>query len=110
MELVIHQISIAVTEEGFLCNSADWNEAVAVEIAKAESILLTPAHWELINFVRYYYQTFKHLPNLRLFIKAVAKELTVEKGNSRYMQQLFPQTPLKSLCKIAGLPKPPYCL
>ncbi len=110
MELVINQISIVVTEEGFLCSGTDWNEQVAEEIAKAESILLTPAHWELINFVRYYYQTFKHLPNLRLFIKAVAKELTVEKGNSRYVQLLFPQTPLKSLCKIAGLPKPPYCL
>jgi len=110
MELVINQISIIVTDEGFLCNGADWNEQVAEEIANAESILLTAAHWELINFIRYYYQTFKHLPNLRLFIKAVAKELAVEKGNSRYVQQLFPQTPLKSLCKIAGLPKPPYCL
>jgi len=33
-----------------------------------------------------------------------------EKGNSRYLQRLFPDGPLKYACKFGGLPKPPTCL
>ncbi len=102
--------TLPVTAEGFLCNSADWSEPVAQQVAELENLTLTPAHWELIIFIRHYYQTFKHLPNLRVFIKAVAQTLGEEKGNSRYIHKLFPNTPLKSVCKIAGLPKPPACL
>jgi tRNA 2-thiouridine synthesizing protein E len=60
--------------------------------------------------MRHYYLDFKHLPNARLFTKAVAKKLGDEKGNSRYLHKLFPDGPLKFTCKLAGLPKPPTCL
>jgi tRNA 2-thiouridine synthesizing protein E len=63
-----------------------------------------------VLFIRQYYQSFKHLPNARVFTKAIAQQLGAEKGNSRYLHQLFPQGPLKYACKIAGLPKPPTCL
>ena len=53
---------------------------------------------------------FKHLPNARVFTKAIAVELGEEKGNSRYLHKLFPDGPLKTACKLAGLPKPPTCL
>jgi len=53
---------------------------------------------------------YKHLPNSRVFIKAIKKAMGDEKGNSRYLHKLFPQGPLKYACKIAGLPKPPTCL
>ncbi len=106
----VENFGVALNGEGFLCNLADWNEAIAKSIAQAEQIELNAAHWEIILCIRQYYQTFKHLPNLRVFIKLLAKELGIEKGNSRYLHQLFPQTPLKLVCKIAGLPKPPTCL
>ncbi|HBA66383.1 MAG: sulfurtransferase TusE [Gammaproteobacteria bacterium HGW-Gammaproteobacteria-10] len=100
----------ALTEQGFLVDMNDWDEAVARVLAKANSITLTDAHWEIIFFIRDYYLQFKHLPNARVFTKAVAKHLGAEKGNSRYLQRLFPDGPLKSACKLAGLPKPPTCL
>jgi tRNA 2-thiouridine synthesizing protein E len=56
------------------------------------------------------YQQFQHLPNARMFVAAIRKQFGEEKGNSRYLQKLFPQGPLKYACKIAGLPKPPTCL
>lgn len=102
--------NIDLSDEGFLCNLMDWNERVAENVATLENIVITPAHWELIFFIRHYYQTFKHLPNVRVFIKAVAQTLGSDKGNSRYLHKLFPHSPLKCLCKIAGLPKPPSCL
>jgi len=98
------------TSQGFLVNMRDWNEMVAEQLAEVNKITLTPAHWEIIHFIRDYYQQFKHLPNMRVFIKAIAKTLGEDKGNSRYLHGLFPDAPLRDACKLAGLPKPPTCL
>lgn len=98
------------TEQGFLVNATDWNEAIATQLAEQNHIALSSAHWEIIHFIRAYYQQFKHLPNARVFTKAIAKSLGAEKGNSRYLHSLFPDGPLKYACKLAGLPKPPTCL
>jgi tRNA 2-thiouridine synthesizing protein E len=96
--------------EGFLRDDNDWNEAVAVFLAHENHLELTALHWEIILFIRDYYQEFKHLPNTRVFTKAIAYQFGSEKGNGRYLHGLFPQGPLKYACKIAGLPKPPTCL
>ncbi|MDO9270980.1 MAG: TusE/DsrC/DsvC family sulfur relay protein [Methylobacter sp.] len=107
MDLDLH---LEVTEQGFLINPADWNEDVAQRLAASNNIDLSDDHWEIILFIRRYYQQFKHLPNARVFTKAIAKELGETKGNSRYLHKLFPEGPLKYACKLAGLPKPPTCL
>ena len=83
---------------------------MAIQLAELNNISLSAEHWEIILFMRHYYLDFKHLPNARLFTKAVAKKLGDEKGNSRYLHKLFPDGPLKFTCKLAGLPKPPTCL
>lgn len=100
----------ALTEQGFLVDMNDWNEEVARKLATLNEIELTGAHWEIIVFIREYYLSYKHLPNARVFTKAVAKQLGEDKGNSRYLHKLFPDGPLKYACKLAGLPKPPTCL
>jgi len=110
MELRLEGQLIKTTEQGFLVNLNDWNESIANQIASQEELQLTPLHWEIINFIQQYYKTYKHLPNARVFAKAIKKQLGEEKGTSRYLQKLFPQGPLKYACKIAGLPKPPTCL
>jgi tRNA 2-thiouridine synthesizing protein E len=99
-----------LTEQGFLRHASDWNDAVAVQLAAAHAIQLSPAHWEILHFMRDYYQQYQHLPNSRVFVKAIANSLGADKGNSRYLQQLFPERPLFLVCQIAGLPKPPTCL
>lgn len=103
-------LQVATTEQGFLLNSGDWNEDIAQQLAASNNIELSNEHWEIILFIRRYYQQFKHLPNARVFTKAVAKEFGEDKGNSRYLHKLFPDGPLKYACKLAGLPKPPTCL
>jgi tRNA 2-thiouridine synthesizing protein E len=110
VELIVNERVLATTDQGFLVNASDWNETVAVKLAEANRIELSPAHWEIIRFIRNYYLEFKHLPNARVFTKAIAKALGEDKGNSRYLHQLFPDGPLKYACKLAGLPKPPTCL
>lgn len=108
--MTINKVSPKTTDQGFLVNPADWNEDVAKWLAELNKIPLTEAHWEIILFIRHYYKQYKHLPNARVFTKAIARELGEDKGNSRYLHKLFPDGPLKYACKLAGLPKPPTCL
>ena len=110
MELIVEENVIKTTEEGFLSDLNDWNETVAIEIARLNDIDISDSHWEIIFFIRRYYQMYKHLPNARVFTKAIKKGFGEDKGNSRYLHKLFPQGPLKYACKIAGLPKPPSCI
>jgi len=107
---MVNNVRLETTDQGFLVNSSDWNKHVALQLAELNNISLNEAHWELIVFIRHYYQQYKHLPNARVFTKAIAKALGEEKGNSRYLHKLFPDGPLKYACKLAGLPKPPTCL
>ncbi len=97
-------------DEGFLLDYSQWSKEVALQLAAQDDLQLTEPHWEIIEFIRHYYIEYRHLPNARVFVKAVRKALGEEKGNSRYLQKLFPKGPLKYACKCAGLPKPPTCL
>jgi tRNA 2-thiouridine synthesizing protein E len=97
-------------EEGFLVNINEWNEQVAALIAKEEGIDMTAEHWEVVNFLREYYQEYQIAPAIRVLVKAVAKKLGPDKGNNKYLYELFPYGPAKQACKIGGLPKPTGCI
>lgn len=99
-----------VTEAGFLVDREEWSEKIAFTIATVTGIELTSNHWEIVLFVRGYYQRFNHLPNNRVFVKAVRKQFGEDKGNTRYLYSLFPDGPLKFACMIGGLPKPTSCI
>ncbi|MEK9719452.1 MAG: TusE/DsrC/DsvC family sulfur relay protein [Quisquiliibacterium sp.] len=102
--------SIETDEEGYLVNLSDWSEEVAGEIAKTESIDMSDSHWEVVNFLRDYYDEFQIAPAVRVLTKAIGKKLGPDKGNSQYLYELFPYGPAKQACKIAGLPKPTGCV
>jgi dissimilatory sulfite reductase related protein len=97
-------------EEGYLLNLADWNEDVAQFLAQGENVELTPNHWEVINFLREYYNEYQIAPAIRVLTKAIGKKLGPDKGNNKYLYELFPYGPAKQACKIAGLPKPTGCV
>jgi tRNA 2-thiouridine synthesizing protein E len=101
---------LETTDDGFLLESDQWDETVARQLAERIPLTLTEAHWEIISFIRGYHARFRHLPNNRMFVKAVAKALGPEKGNSRYLNALFAGSPVKYTCMVAGLPKPPGCI
>ena len=97
-------------EEGYLVDLSEWNEALAGEIAKAEKIDMTQNHWEVVNFLREYYNEYQIAPAVRVLTKAIGKKLGPEKGSNAYLYELFPYGPAKQACKIAGLPKPTGCV
>lgn len=99
--------TVEVDDEGFLWNRSDWNEEVAKEMAKADNCELTDKHWEVIHFMRKYYELYQVSPNVRVLAKAIAKKLGPDKGNSKYLYDLFPYGgPGKQGLKYAGLPRP----
>ncbi len=102
--------SIETDEEGYLVSLSDWSEDVANAIAKVEGIEMSQNHWEVVNFLRDYYNEFQIAPAVRVLTKAIGKKLGPEKGNSQYLYELFPYGPAKQACKIAGLPKPTGCV
>lgn len=102
--------SFETDEEGYLVNLSDWNEEIAQHIAATENVDMSQNHWEVVNFLRKYYDEYQIAPAVRVLTKAIGKQLGADKGNSQYLYELFPYGPAKQACKIAGLPKPTGCV
>ncbi|MBF0584686.1 MAG: TusE/DsrC/DsvC family sulfur relay protein [Magnetococcales bacterium] len=97
-------------EDGYLVNLSDWNDDVAKHLAEVEGVDMSESHWEVISFLREYYDEYKIAPMIRILTKAIGKKLGKDKGNTKYLYDLYPGGPAKQACKIAGLPKPTGCV
>ena len=80
--------SIEVDEEGYLTNLADWNKEVADYLAKEEKVEMSDSHWEVVNFLREYYEEYQIAPAVRVLTKAVAKKL----GPGKKVVVILPDT------------------
>ena len=110
MGIEVNGTTYETDEEGYLINLAEWNEDIGKVLAQGENVEMTPSHWEVVNFLRDYYNEYQIAPAVRVLTKAIGKQLGTEKGNSKYLYELFPYGPAKQACKIAGLPKPTGCV
>ncbi len=102
--------SIEHDEEGFITDISVWSEDLAKYLADLEQVEMTDEHWEVVNFLRDYYNEYQIAPAIRVLVKQMKKAFGPEKGNNKYLYQLFPYGPAKQACKIAGLPKPTGCI
>jgi len=96
--------------EGYLLDIGEWDRSVAEAMAIADECELTENHWQVIEFLREYYDEYAFAPAVRILTRAIGKRLGKDKGNSRYLYQLFPNGPAKQACRYAGLPKPTGCI
>ena len=97
-------VTIDVNEEGFMTNPAQWNEDVAVELARREGIEpLTERHWEVIHFMRHEFEEKGSGPSVRMLGKTSGVSI-------KELYTLFPKGPAKLAAKIAGIPKPRGCI
>lgn len=110
MSFEINGKAYETDEEGYLLNLAEWTKEAAEHMAEEEKVPLTDNHWEVIDFLREYYTEYQIAPAVRVLTKAIGKKFGPEKGNSKYLYDLFPYGPAKQACKIAGLPKPTGCI
>lgn len=101
---------IEVDDDGYIINLDDWDKDLAVELAAQDGITLTESHWEVINFLRDYYKQYQIAPMIKILVKEIGKVLGPEKGNTKYLYELYPGGPAKQACRYAGLPKPTGCV
>ena len=89
---------IAVDEEGYLLNGADWDERVACVLAEREGVEeLTEERIAIIKFMRDYYTKFNYFPILDAVCLRVHQPHACVR--EKFMHPL-------TAWKIAGLPKP----
>jgi len=93
---------INVNEEGYLTNFSEWDKEVAETLATEAHIELSQRHWDVINFLQE-----QHKKEVALNIRKVGNSGVVD---IKEFYQLFPQGPLKTATKIAGIPKPASCI
>ena len=110
MSIEVNGKTYETDEEGYLANLGEWSQDLAEAMAKEDGCDLTENHWEVVNFLREYYDEYQIAPAVRVLTKAIGKRLGKEKGNSKYLYELFPYGPAKQACKYAGLPKPTGCV
>jgi tRNA 2-thiouridine synthesizing protein E len=102
--------TIEVDDDGYLINSNDWSQELAVQVAQFEGLELTDQHWEIIYFLRDYFKLYQLSPIAKVLVKEVGKRFGTEKGNLDYLYDLFPSGPAKQASRIAGLPRPTGCV
>jgi len=95
-------LQIELDKDGFLADPKKWDDKVAVYFANLESVELTENHWNVINYVRDYYNKFGTVPMVRAISKATG-------FSTKQLYELFPAGPLKQAARIGGLPKPAGC-
>jgi len=102
MEKILAGKTISVNEEGFMTDFSQWNKEVGEAISKEANIVLSPRHWQVIDYIQGEFK--KEVP---LSIRRVGKSGVVD---IKEFYSLFPNAPLKTATKIAGIPKPASCI
>lgn len=96
--------TVEVNEEGFMTDPNQWNEDIAIELAKEEGIPeLTPAHWKIIEYCRQSAALSGKAPTLRNITNGAGV-------STKDLFALFPKGPAKKVARIAGLGKPEGCV
>lgn len=103
MQTTIAGTAVETTEEGFLADASQWNEAIAAALAEEEGVgPLTEAHWKVLRHLRE-----KHAAGEEATIRQMGKSGVV---STKELYALFPKGPLKKAARIAGVPKPAGCI
>lgn len=94
---------IAFTADGHLVDASQWSEALAQQLADAQGVTMTEAHWAVVRFAREDFARSTVAPNIRRITQGTTL-------STKDLYALFPKAPARTIAKIAGIPKPAGCL
>ena len=95
---------IETDSEGYLVDRQQWSEAFARELARQEGLALTPAHWDVIRFLRDYYFEHGVQAQVRVMIPHFTGAWGPERGSNHHLHEMFPRGgPQKQGNRLAGL-------
>jgi cobyrinic acid a,c-diamide synthase len=104
--VLVNGSPVTTDVEGYLKNTEEWTEDFAMAQAAAEKLHLTDAHWQVITYLRAYFQEHQVQAQVRAMIWHFAKAWGPERGNNHYLHELFPiGGPQKQGNRLAGLLK-----
>lgn len=103
-KLGVNGSEVETDAEGYLRNLDDWSEDFVRAQAREEGLQLTAEHWEMIRFLRSYYQEHGVQAQVRVMIRHFAQAWGAERGNNHYLHAIFPRGgPQKQGNRLAGL-------
>ncbi|CAG1010401.1 Sulfurtransferase TusE [Burkholderiales bacterium] len=95
---------VAVDSEGYLLDRSQWSPDFARALARREGLELTPAHWQVISFLRDYEATHGVQPQVRVMIPHFTRLWDAERGSNHHLHEMFPRGgPQKQGNRLAGL-------
>ena len=102
--VVVDDREIKTCSEGYIVNLDEWSEGFAIAQAKVEELELTEEHWDVIKFLRDFYEEHGVQSEVRKMVKHFKKAWGPERGNSSYLHKIFPRGgPQKQGNRLAGL-------
>lgn len=111
MDIDISGHLVQTDEQGYLLNFEDWSEPFAETMAERDGVRLFDDHWGLILYFRDYYLATGSVPTMHRLLRTLGHQQGArfhdEKAYGKFLYRLFPSDPVRELCKLAGLPKPP---
>ena len=94
----------AFDDDGYLVDPAHWTEALGAALARREGLELGPEHWEVIGFMRRYYDEHRIAPDSRHVVRFLV-ERHGSAGRNRLFE-LFPYGYPGQACRVAGMKRP----
>jgi tRNA 2-thiouridine synthesizing protein E len=102
--VLVNGQTIATDSEGYLLQPNDWSEDFARARALVENLELTPAHWEIIYFLRAYYEEHQVQAQVRFMIQHFTQAWGAKLGSNHHLHAMFPVGgPQKQGNRLAGL-------
>lgn len=102
--LKVNGHAVQTDSEGYLVNLGDWSEDFVRTEAEHEGLVLTDENWEVIRFLRDFYEKYQVQSNVREIIKHFRKVWGAELGSNRHLHAIFPRGgPQKQGNRLAGL-------
>jgi tRNA 2-thiouridine synthesizing protein E len=92
-----------IDDDGYLVDPSEWSEQIAISFAEKERITLTDEHWEIIRFMRSYWEEHQVAPDVGWTMKFVKKTMGAPRNR---LFELFPYGYPQQACRIAGMKKP----
>jgi TusE/DsrC/DsvC family sulfur relay protein len=105
-KLLVDGKEVLTDQEGYILDMDAWSEGFARAQAAKEGLVLSDEHWQVIRFIREFYEAHNVQAQVRDMVKHFREAWGPEKGNSRYLHDIFPMGgPQKQGNRVAGVRK-----
>lgn len=106
-ELTVGDRVVHLDEHGFLMDPDEWDESVALELARRQDVELTSDHWDVIGFMRDYLAEHGVAADARFVMRFLVDRARKQGKNGRELLfELFPYGYVGQACRISGMRQP----